>query len=73
MSVGGVGACTIEGTLPAKYDNPPDAKLTLPAGSLTVTNGAASCPLISGTPGLVALTALTFTVTGTNAPIITGT
>jgi hypothetical protein len=75
-SVAGVTACTIEGTLPASYDNPPDAKLTIPAGSLTVTNGPSThCPLIAGagTHGVLARTAQTYTVTGANAPTITGT
>jgi hypothetical protein len=72
--VGGVAACTIEGTLPVTYDNPPDAKLTIPAGNLTVTNGPTHCPLIptGGTSGTGSLTALTFTVTGA-APTIVGT
>jgi hypothetical protein len=73
-TVGGVSACRVEGQAPASYDNPPDAKLTIPAASLTVTNGTGTtCPLITGTSGTGALTAQTFTITGANAPTISGT
>jgi hypothetical protein len=73
-TVGGVSACRIEGAIPGTYDNPPDAKLTIPAASLTVTNGTGTtCPLISGTSGVGSLTAQTFTITGANAPTISGT
>jgi hypothetical protein len=75
IASGGVAASTLEGTLPVTYDNAPDAKLTIPAGNFTATNAATHCPWLPGgsTSGLVSLTARTFTVTGADAPTITGT
>jgi hypothetical protein len=75
-AVGGVFACVFEGGEPETYDNPPDAKMTSPAGTLTVTNGGAvPCPLIvpPSTHGVATVTATTFTVTGAAPPIISGT
>jgi hypothetical protein len=65
--------CRIEGTAGATYHNPEtgaDARLTVPATSLTATNAVSRCPFIAGASGSVSLTPQTFTVTGANPPTI---
>jgi hypothetical protein len=75
FTVGGVVACRIEGSITALYDNPEpgDARMTIPVANPTITNGESTCPLISGTSGVGALTAQALTVTGASAPTISGT
>jgi hypothetical protein len=71
-TVGGVVACRFEGSIPATYHNPEtgaDARLTLPAALLTVTNGpSTTCPLGNGTTA--SQTTEVFTVTGVAPPTI---